>query len=277
MEAALAALGGVRHERKSPAVVFHCLRADPAGRLANRHAVREGDLAVNVGVGRPDRRGAAPPALRVLRIWRKDSCSPVAAPTPEEKANRDQNLTVYSFNILLRGRRMDRCCVECKCRLNVCVANVLSRADAVPGSSGAALASHGKRVSCVDAAERSFGDAEWVDAALTRVDDLELVRSIAEAVRARGVEFVLVILPSQSADRRFEERLIQELGSPVLRYNQPERYPQLYDPELRYDSGHLSAEGAVWFSQVLARDYWSVAGARGARDGNDDERPEYPQ
>jgi hypothetical protein len=118
----------------------------------------------------------------------------------------------------------------------------------------------------LDAAEESFGDAEWVEAELTRVDDLELVAAIAREVRARGVEFVLVILPSQSANRPFEERAMEELGSLVLRYNLPERYPALYDPELRWDSGHLSAEGALHFSRLLARDYCAQRGR--PRDGS---------
>jgi hypothetical protein len=111
-----------------------------------------------------------------------------------------------------------------------------------------------RSVDLLDAAEVSFGDAEWVDAELARVDDFELLASIAAEVRARGVEFVLVILPSQSANRPFEEHLMETLGSPLLRYNVPERYPVLYDPDMRWDSGHLSAEGALYFSALLARD-----------------------
>ncbi|NOT31743.1 MAG: hypothetical protein HOP15_14960 [Planctomycetes bacterium] len=114
---------------------------------------------------------------------------------------------------------------------------------------------YARDVDTLDAAQQSFGDGEWVNAELVRVDDFELVAQIAREVRARGVEFVLVILPSQSANRPFEERLSEELGALVLRYNLPERYPQLYDPAKRFDSGHLSHEGALYFSSILARDY----------------------
>ena len=72
-------------------------------------------------------------------------------------------------------------------------------------------------------------------------------------------------MPSQSANRPFEERLLEELDALVLRYNQPERYPALYDPSLRWDSGHLSAEGATYFSRLLARDYCAQRGLE--RDG----------
>ena len=130
-----------------------------------------------------------------------------------------------------------------------------------------------RAVDALDAAEVSFGDGDWVEAGLARVDDFELVARIAEETRARGVEFVLVILPSQSGNRPFEERLLAELDALVLRYNLPERHSALYDPALRYDSGHLSAEGAHLFSRLLARDY---AGQHGVpRDGHS--RREVPQ
>ena len=131
-----------------------------------------------------------------------------------------------------------------------------------------------RHVDELDAAERSFGDGEWVEAGLTRVDDFELIARIAAETRARGVEFVLVILPSQSANRPFEERLLEELGSLVLRYNLPERYPALYDVARRYDSGHLSAEGALYFSRILARDY---AGQHGVPRDGVPRRKEAPQ
>ena len=123
----------------------------------------------------------------------------------------------------------------------------------------------------LDAEERTFGDGEWMDAALTRVDDLELLQRIAREVRARGVEFVLVILPSQSCDRPFEERLMAELGSPVLRYNVPALYPRLYEAEYRFDSGHLSAEGADYFSRLLARDYAALERAEPERAVREDQ------
>jgi hypothetical protein len=68
---------------------------------------------------------------------------------------------------------------------------------------------------------------------------------------------------------------MEELGALVLRYNLPERYPALYDPANRWDSGHLSEAGASYFSRVLARDW---AGQRGVeRDGGRDRQQEAPQ
>lgn len=121
-------------------------------------------------------------------------------------------------------------------------------------------------VDTLDAAEVAFGDAAWVNADLTRVDDFELIASIAAEVRARGVEFVLVILPSQSCNRPFEERLLSELGA-VLRYNLPDDHPALYEPRNRWDSGHLSEEGALYFSRLLARDLAGLQRSEGERAG----------
>jgi hypothetical protein len=104
-----------------------------------------------------------------------------------------------------------------------------------------------------------FGDGDWIDGELLRVDDLELVRALAQEVQARGVQFVLVVMPSQSCNRPFEERLLNELGVPVLRYNLPGRYPDLYAVEQRFDSGHLTASGAGILSRLLARDVMAAS------------------
>jgi len=115
------------------------------------------------------------------------------------------------------------------------------------------LESYRRGVDALDAEQRVFGDGDWMNAEMTRINDFELIASIAAEVRARGADFVLVLLPSRSCDRPFEERLVNELGG-VLRYNLPARYPALYEPDNRWDSGHLSARGALVFSRLLARD-----------------------
>jgi len=130
----------------------------------------------------------------------------------------------------------------------------------------AELDDYRREVDRLDAEQEAFGDASWVNAELTRVDDFELVAAIAAEARARGVEFVLVVLPSQSCNRPVEERLIEELGT-VLRYNLPDEYPALYDPANRYDSGHLSESGARVFSRILARDLVGLESREGESRG----------
>ena len=104
-----------------------------------------------------------------------------------------------------------------------------------------------------------WGDQEWMNAEVARFSDLGVYRAMAEDARAAGVELIIVIMPSNSCDRRFEEGMADELGVPLLRYNLPDRYPRFYDPALRYDSGHLTAEGALEFTRVLAEEYLTLS------------------
>ena len=111
-----------------------------------------------------------------------------------------------------------------------------------------------ERVAALGTEDVVFGDEEWINAELSRFDDLEILRAIVDSIRAAGAEPYLVITPDISCHREFEESLEIELGCRVLRYTRPELYPELYAPENRFDSGHLSAEGARVFSSLLARD-----------------------
>jgi hypothetical protein len=104
------------------------------------------------------------------------------------------------------------------------------------------------------------GDLEWLNGELVYLHDLEIYRRMAAECRAAGVELVVVIMPSNSCDRGFEETLGRELGVPVLRYNLPDRYPELYAEELKFDSGHPTEEGALRFTGILARDWLALGG-----------------
>jgi hypothetical protein len=103
-----------------------------------------------------------------------------------------------------------------------------------------------------------WGDREWMNPEVQRFSDLEVYRSMVELARAAGIELVVVIMPSNSCDRPFEARLREELGAPLIQFNLPDAYPWFYDPELRFDSGHLTAEGALEFTRVLAKEYLSL-------------------
>jgi hypothetical protein len=109
---------------------------------------------------------------------------------------------------------------------------------------------------------RVWGDTDWMNPEVQRFSDAEVYRLMAEQARAAGVELVVVVMPSNSCDRPFEEALAAELGVPVLRYNLPDAYPRFYDPALRFDSGHLNAEGALEFTRVLAQEYLSLKSDR---------------
>jgi len=49
-------------------------------------------------------------------------------------------------------------------------------------------------------------------------------------------------------------------GMTVLAFNDPVKYPRLYQFDLHYDPGHLSPEGAQIFTKLLAQRFVEVAG-----------------
>ena len=122
------------------------------------------------------------------------------------------------------------------------------------------LASYGERVQALRDQAVVFGDEEWMNAELQLVDDIEVVRRMAELCGAVGVELVLVVMPGNSCNRPFEQRLGTELGVPLLRFNLPDEFPRLYEADLRFDSGHPSAEGALEFTRELVREYLELQG-----------------
>jgi hypothetical protein len=73
-------------------------------------------------------------------------------------------------------------------------------------------------------------------------------------LRSHGVEPIFVVAPLREGTPMFY-RLDEagELGR-VFAYNQPARYPELYEWKHRFDWTHLNREGAVRWSRLLADD-----------------------
>lgn len=94
------------------------------------------------------------------------------------------------------------------------------------------------------------GNAQPAD--LTRYNRLALESQVA-AVRAAGVEPVYVIPPHPEPSP--ELHALAELGVvPVLfAFNDPDRYPGLFQPERYFDERHLEAESARAFTRRLAQ------------------------
>ena len=82
-----------------------------------------------------------------------------------------------------------------------------------------------------------------------------LLNQVVEAVRAAGAEPIFIDPPSLYLDNDFQ--LAKQLGivDRLLTYRAPDRYPQLYAPENRYDIDHLNQAGAEAFSQLIAQDF----------------------
>lgn len=87
--------------------------------------------------------------------------------------------------------------------------------------------------------------------ALARVPARALERQLG-AARERGVELVYVLPPGlEGAPVRQALHRRGDIPA-LLDFNRPERYPQLFDVEQRFDPKHLNRRGAEEFSRLLA-------------------------
>jgi len=75
-------------------------------------------------------------------------------------------------------------------------------------------------------------------------------REYAEKIRAVGAAPIFVVTPGPSQSlMRFRK---SPPPGPLLSFNDCKAYPQLYDAQARADEGHLTNEGAVEFTRLLA-------------------------
>jgi hypothetical protein len=81
--------------------------------------------------------------------------------------------------------------------------------------------------------------------------DHAVMRIWRDRIRARGIEPVFVLSPILS-DARFPTAVPGDEPLPVLDFNDPVAFPELYDPTLRQDTAHLHRGGAEVFSTRLA-------------------------
>jgi hypothetical protein len=82
----------------------------------------------------------------------------------------------------------------------------------------------------------------------------DLLASLAGAVRARGIDVVFVREPALVIDRSRALRWIaaNDPSIPAADLGDPGVHPELFDPDLYFDPGHLNAAGATLFSALLA-------------------------
>jgi hypothetical protein len=75
---------------------------------------------------------------------------------------------------------------------------------------------------------------------------------IVNEVKAAGLQPILILPPSVD----FRENFVGLPESvPVWRYNDPNRFPQLYETANRFDDAHLNHRGAMIFTDLLADDF----------------------
>lgn len=97
-----------------------------------------------------------------------------------------------------------------------------------------------------DGAEDDEGEGHVSDV------EIEALRSVVERVRATGARVVLVVPPCLATRAQLIRRARAIDGVTVLAFNDPEAFPELYDPSMRFDVGHLNAAGADFFTTRLA-------------------------
>jgi hypothetical protein len=78
---------------------------------------------------------------------------------------------------------------------------------------------------------------------------------IRDLLAARGVELVLVVAPLTLKD--YHAWVDAPPGPRLLKFDDPQRYPELYVPGHRLDSDHVNDAGAQVFSKELAQAYLS--------------------
>lgn len=78
----------------------------------------------------------------------------------------------------------------------------------------------------------------------------DALAKITEEIRAAGAEPVFVVASTLYGVERFSDW--PPAGVSVLAFDDPAKYPQLYDPERRFDPHHLDPAGAEEFTRLLA-------------------------
>lgn len=78
---------------------------------------------------------------------------------------------------------------------------------------------------------------------------MRALEKIIADVRAAGAEPIFVITPTINENENF--RAIPG-GATLIKLNEPQKHPALFEPELHYDPWHLNEKGAHVFTQILA-------------------------
>jgi len=84
----------------------------------------------------------------------------------------------------------------------------------------------------------------------------DALEQVIKEVRAAGAEPVFVVAANIFGAERYNNW--PPAGVEILRFDDPNRYPDLYDPAHRYDPHHLDATGAQAFTRHLAEQFLNV-------------------
>ncbi|MEL6938081.1 MAG: hypothetical protein AAFO84_02700 [Cyanobacteria bacterium J06598_1] len=106
----------------------------------------------------------------------------------------------------------------------------------------------------VDRLVQTVADGLAPEATLAANKTMLLAR-ITAAIQAAGAEPIFIEPPSLDLDRDF--RVAQQQGEieTLLAYKDPQKFPQLYGPEHRFDADHLNEAASIEFSKLMAQDF----------------------
>jgi hypothetical protein len=88
-----------------------------------------------------------------------------------------------------------------------------------------------------------------------------LLKEMVSLVRAQGAEPVFIVPPAlyKPEELRIQEQLVQaeqkEIIPALMDFRDPDKYPELYDIDSRFDGRYMNQEGARRFSQIVAREF----------------------
>ncbi len=83
-------------------------------------------------------------------------------------------------------------------------------------------------------------------------------RELGRRIAATGAKMILVVFPNSLPNRRIFVAGRAPEGVPVLAFDNPRAYPQLYPPEVRADAVHLNDAGAKVFTRLLAERFAEI-------------------
>jgi hypothetical protein len=105
---------------------------------------------------------------------------------------------------------------------------------------------------------KAGGDAEGGPEAAGEID-VEALRVTIDRVRASGARPILLLPPCLATRADLMRLGDRGIDADLLAFNSPATYPQLYDPQYRFDLGHLNEAGAEVFSRLLAQRFVEMA------------------
>ncbi|MCH2112447.1 MAG: hypothetical protein MK213_06275, partial [Planctomycetes bacterium] len=85
------------------------------------------------------------------------------------------------------------------------------------------------------------------------------VLEIQERAAHLGVRIVWVLHPGLERDFEFHQLAAEEPSIHLLAFDDPDRYPKLYQKRHHWDMHHLNAQGASIWTEQLAQDWLALA------------------